>query len=132
VDSKYRDGLLAIITGGALIGTVAIFNTELDTNIELAKTIFTVRPAAIGIFGMVAIELMCLYDSDRTQTIWNRRSIQFSSIMTVVTVSGLTLMSNIHWVFAALLWGLLAYLVLLIVVIITGENPLSRLTVSRN
>lgn len=131
MDSKYRDGILAVIASGALIGAALILKTESGVNTELTATIFTIWPAMIGIFGMMAIELICLYNPNRTQAIWSRRSIQFSSVILVIIAGGFALVSDIQWIFTALVWGLTAYLILLIIVIVLGMNPLLRLVSSR-
>lgn len=131
MDSKYRDGILAVIASGALIGAALILKTESGVNTELTATIFTIWPAMIGIFGMIAIELICLYNPNRTQAIWSRRPIQFSSVILVIITGGFALVSDIQWIFTALVWGLTAYLILLIIVIVLGTNPLLRLVSSR-
>jgi len=131
VDTKYRDGILAVIAGGALIGAAVILKTESGVNTGLTATIFTIWPAMIGIFGMIAIELICLYNPNRTQAIWSRRPIQFSSVILVIITGGFTLVSDIQWIFTALVWGLTAYLILLIIVIVLGTNPLLRFVSSR-
>jgi hypothetical protein len=131
VDSKYRDGILAVIASGALIGAALILKTESGVNTELTATILTIWPAMIGIFGMIAIELICLYNPNRTQAIWSRRPIQFSSVILVIITGGFALVSDIQWIFTALVWGLTAYLILLIIVIVLGTNPLLRLVSSR-
>jgi hypothetical protein len=132
VDSKYRDGALAILAGGGLIGVTTIFKAEFNINTGLTATFFTLWPAIIGLCGMIAIELICLYNPELTKAIWNRRSVQFGSLMTVVIAGGLTLLSGIQWIIATLLWGLLGYLLLLIVVIVLGTNPLSQLSFSQD
>ena len=131
MDSKYRDGILAVIASGALIGAALILKTESGVNTELTATILTIWPAMIGIFGMIAIELICLYNPNRTQAIWSRRPIQVSSIILVIITGGFALVSDIQWIFTALVWGLTAYLILLIIVIVLGTNPLLRLVSSR-
>lgn len=131
MDTKYRDGILAVIAGGALIVAAIILKTESGVNTGLTATIFTIWPAMIGIFGMIAIELICLYNPDRTQAIWSRRSIQFSSVIIVIIAGGFALVSDIQWIFTTIVWGLTAYLILLIIVIILGANPLLRLVSSR-
>ena len=40
MDSKYRDGILAVIASGALIGAALILKTESGVNTELTATIF--------------------------------------------------------------------------------------------
>ena len=114
-----RDGALAAVTGAVLLlGTLSL---GVDSRVFAAPL-----PAAVGCVGMVGLELLLLRRPDLTRRLWARRSVRAGSALCVLGAGGLAASTGAVWVVIALVWGLVAYLVLVGVVLLAGRNPLAR------
>lgn len=116
----YRDGLLATAACLSLLLGVSVYN--IDTRVLVDPLL-----AGAGCVGMVAIEVLLLRVPDLTQRLWERPTVQVTSTLGVSVGGGLAIAVGVTWVVAVFIWGLLAYLALVGVVVLTGRNPLGRL-----
>ncbi len=116
----FRDGLLAAATGICLLIGVSVSGVQTETLVDP-----WVMTAGCG--GMVGIELVLLRVPDLTRRLWERPSIRLASTLSVVSGGGIALSLGATWAVGVVGWGLMAYLLLTVVVLLTSENPLARL-----
>jgi amino acid permease len=116
VRPRHRDGLLAALV---LAATLAL-------SIRTGASLLALLPAVAGVLGSLALEAVFLRYPDRTRALWERSVVQVASLLFVVGVSVLASTSAV-WLLGALVWGLVAYLVLLGFVLAGAENPVGRL-----
>jgi hypothetical protein len=116
VRPRHRDGLLAALV---LAATLAL-------SIRTGASLLAPLPAVAGVLGSLALEAVFLRYPDRTRALWERSVVQVASLLFVVGVSVLASTSAV-WLLGALVWGLVAYLVLLGFVLAGAENPVGRL-----
>jgi amino acid permease len=116
VRPRHRDGLLAAL---ALAATLALL-------IRTGASLLAPLPAVVGVLGSLALEAVFLRYPDRTRALWERSVVQVASLLFVVGVSVLASTSAV-WLLGALVWGLVAYLVLLGFVLAGAGNPVGRL-----
>jgi hypothetical protein len=117
VDRHHRDGLLALATCTLLVA-ISIQARQVDA-------LFGSRAAVTGVVGALMLELLLLRYPERTRGLWERSVVRAAAVL-VTVATGLFAWWSAPWLLAVLVWGLLAYLVLLGVVIIWGKNPLVR------
>ena len=115
----YRDGGLAAATCVALLLGAAALGVDADAFVDP-------RLAVAGCVGMAGIEVGLLRNPDRTRRLWGRRRVRVASALGVVGGVGVTAWLGAVWVVAVVVWGLLAYLGLVGVVVVSGRNPLAR------
>jgi hypothetical protein len=116
VRPRHRDGLLAALV---LAATLAL-------SIRTGASLLAPLPAVAGVLGSLALEAVFLRYPDRTRALWERSVVQVASLLFVVGVSVLASTSAV-WLLGALVWGLVAYLVLLGFVLAGAGNPVGRL-----
>jgi hypothetical protein len=114
----YRDGLLATATCAALL--VGSLSLGVDGSVFV-----TPFPAVAGCVGMVGVEVVLLRRPELTRRLWERRTVQGGSALVVLGSGGLAVSLGATWVVAVLVWGLLAYVALVGVVLVSGRNPLA-------
>lgn len=117
MDPRRRDGLLALATCTLL---VAISILAGRTAVLAAPL-----PALAGVVGSLALEVLLLRYPDRTRALWEQPRVQTAGVIATLAV-GLLAWLVAPWLLGTLVWGLLAYLALLGVVVAVGENPLAR------
>lgn len=115
-----RDGLLAIAACALMLLGVVTF--DIDTR-RLADPLLM----SGGCVGMVCIELLLLRVPDLTRRLWGRPVVRIVSTLGVVAGGGFAVAVGAAWALVLLIWGLLAYIVLVGVVAATGHNPLTHL-----
>jgi len=116
----YRDGALAAATCvGLLVGALSL---GVDGGVFVAPL-----PAAAGCVGMAGVEVLMLRHPDLTRRLWARRRVRVGSALGVLCGGGVAVRTGAVWVVAVLVWGLLAYVGLVGVVLASGRNPLARL-----
>jgi hypothetical protein len=115
----YRDGLLATATCTVLL--LGSRYLGVDTGV-FAEPL----PISVGCVGMVGLELLLLRNSDLTRRLWQRRLVRTGSVLGVLVGSGLAVSVGAVWVVAVLFWGLVAYVTLVGVVLVSEQNPLTR------
>lgn len=76
---------------------------------------------------MVAIELVLLRVPDLTRRLWERPAVQAVAAAGTLSVGVIAVSAGAAWVAAVLVWGLVAYVALVGVVVALGSNPLDRL-----
>lgn len=116
----YRDSLLATAASLTLLLGVSVYN--IDSRILVDPLL-----VSAGCVGMVGIEVLLLRVPDLTQRLWERSAVRVASTLGVLVGGGLAMVVGVTWVVAVLVWGLLAYVALVGVVVLTGRNPLDRL-----
>ena len=115
-----RDGLLAVATCVALLlGSLAL---GVDGDVFAEPLL-----AAVGCAGMVGIELSLLRRPDLTRRLWDRRAVRVGSALGVLAGAGVAASLGTVWIVAVLVWGLLAYVALVGIVLIWERNPLARI-----
>lgn len=115
----YRDGLLAAAV------CVATVLWSLRSGVG-ADALVAPRLAAVGIVGMVTIELVLLRFPDLTRRLWERPAVQAVAAAGTLSVGVVAVSTGAVWAVAVLVWGLVAYLALVGVVVALGSNPLAR------
>jgi hypothetical protein len=118
--SLCRDGLLA-----AAVCVVTVL-WALRSGVG-AGALVDPRPAAVGVVGTVALELVLLRFPDLTRRLWRRPAVRAAAAIGTFGVGVVAVSAGAAWVAAVLVWGLVAYLVLVGVVVGLGSNPLGRL-----
>jgi len=114
----FRDGLLATAAcAGLLVGSLSL---GVDADIFAEPLL-----AVAGCAGMVSLELLLLRRPDLTRRLWERPAVRVGSTVGVFVGGGLAVWFGAAWVVAVLVWGLLAYLALAGVVLVSGQNPLT-------
>jgi hypothetical protein len=103
--SRRRDALLALVT---LTPLLAI---SLATG--PAARLGEPRPAVVGVVGTLLVELVLRRSKRASQALWSRRCVRVAGVGAVLFVAGAATASGKTFVVTALVWGLLAYLVLL-------------------
>jgi len=113
----HRDGLLATIGLGCLLGLTAVAG---DPN-------WLVRPVGViaGIVTAVALEVLFVRYPHMI-ALWERRGIPLLSLCALVA-AGVIATRIAPWLIAVPVWGLVTYLVLLGCVLLGVENPVSIL-----
>lgn len=114
----YRDGLLATATCAALL--VGSLSLGVDGGVFVTPSL-----VAAGCVGMVGVEVVLLRRPELTRRLWERRTVQGGSALVVLGSGGLAVSLGATWVVAVLVWGLLAYVALVGVVLVSGRNPLA-------
>ena len=117
---QYRDGLLAVAACLTLLGGVSVYNVD-------ERILVDPLLVSAGCVGMVAIEVLLLRVPDLTRRLWEQPAVRVVSTLGVLLAGGLATVAGATWVVSVVVWGLLAYVVLVGVVIVTGQNPLDRL-----
>lgn len=115
-----RDGALATATCAALLlGLLAA---------GVGGAVFAdPRAAVVGCAGMVGVEVALLRRPDLTRRLWARPTVRAGSALGVLAGGGLAVWVGAAWVGAILVWGLAAYVALVVAVLALGRNPLARL-----
>ena len=85
----------------------------------------TPLPALAGVVGSLTLELLLLRYPARARALWERPTIQAAGVLATLA-TGLIAWWAAPWLLGVLVWGLLAYLALLGVVVVSGKNPLAR------
>jgi hypothetical protein len=116
----YRDGGLAAATCVALLLGAAALGVDADPFVDP-------RLAVVGCVGMAGIEVGLLRTPDLTRRVWERRRVRVGSALGVLVGVGAAAWLGAVWAVAVVVWGLLAYLGLVGVVLVSGRNPLARL-----
>jgi MFS superfamily sulfate permease-like transporter len=116
VDPRRRDGLLALATCTLLVA--------ISIRAGHASVLLDPGSALTGIVGSLALELLLSQCPERTRRLWERPTVQAAGVLATLA-AGLLAWQLAPWLLAVLVWGLVAYLALLVVVVV-GENPLSR------
>ncbi len=116
----YRDGGLAAATCVALLLGAAALGVDGGVFVDP-------RLAVVGCVGMTGIEVGLLRIPDLTRRLWERRRVQAGSALGVLVGVGAAAWLGAVWAVAVVVWGLLAYLGLVGVVLVSGRNPLARL-----
>ncbi|WP_255196211.1 hypothetical protein [Halorarius litoreus] len=117
MNSRRRDGLLA--TGALALLLVLAWAAG------ATRALTRVGPAVVGVGGSLLLEAVFLRYPDRTHELWERPLVQAVAFALVAGIGILAIQSGLGWALAALAWGLVAYLLLLAIVVSTGENPLA-------
>lgn len=117
MNPRRRDGLLALVTCTLLIA--------ISIRVGRTEPLLNPMAAVVGTIGSLALELWLLQHPERTRAIWARPGVQATGIALVLAM-GVVAWWLAPWVLGVLVWGLLAYLALLVVVVATDENPLAR------
>lgn len=81
--------------------------------------------AVIGIISSLALEVLLLGNAERTRALWNRPAVQAAGVVATLG-AGMIAWAISPRLFAVIVWGLLAYLGLLVIVSVLGANPLVR------
>lgn len=115
----YRDALLATAVCAATILWLL--------RSSAGGTLLDPRSAAVGGVGMVAIELVLLRVPHLTRRLWERPAVQAVAAAGTLAVGVIAVSAGAVWVAAVLVWGLVAYVALVGVVVALGSNPLDRL-----
>ena len=115
----FRDGLLAAATCAALL--FGARSVGVDGAILLKPSL-----AGVGCGGMACVEVVLLRYPERTRRLWERRVVQVTSVLGVLVGGAIAVSVGAVWVVAVLVWGLVAYLGLVVVVAASGRNPLAR------
>lgn len=116
---RRRDGALAVLALGLLVGTLA-----LDGRID---SLLDPRAAVPGVLGSLALEALLLRYPRVSRALWERRPVRAVGVALTVGGGVALLVVAGPWPAATLSWGLVAYLALLGVVLARGRNPLARL-----
>ncbi len=116
----FRDGLLAAAACAILLG--GSLHLGVDAGVFLEPL-----PAVVGCVGMVSLEVVLLRNAELTRRVWERPAVQLGSTLGVLVGGGLAAWLGAVWVVAVLVWGLLAYVGLVGVVLVRGRNPLARI-----
>jgi hypothetical protein len=82
--------------------------------------------AGVGCAGMVVIEVVLLRYPEQTRRLWERRVVRVTSVLGVLVGGAVAASVGAVWVVAVLVWGLVAYLGLVVIVAVSGRNPLAR------
>lgn len=114
-----RDGLLAAATCVTLL--LGARSVGVDGAIFVEPLL-----AGVGCAGMGSIEVVLLRYPERTRRLWERRVVQVGSTLGVLVGGGVAVSVGAVWVVAVLVWGLIAYLGLVVIVAVSGRNPLAR------
>ncbi|SDM21871.1 hypothetical protein SAMN04487949_1314 [Halogranum gelatinilyticum] len=115
MNSRHRDGLLALVVGGGLLAVASA------TGLRAADLL---RPTALafGCAGALGLELLMARFPERSIALWERRSVRVGSALLVVGGGGLLATTAGGWAVAALCGGLATYFVLLALVL-SGVVP---------
>jgi hypothetical protein len=113
-----RDALLALLALGGLLGWL-LGRGE-------ARALRSPLSIVLGVSGSLLLEWAMLSRADLTRRLWDRREVRVGSLAGVV-FGGISLGRAGARLVAALCWGLLAYLCLVVTVLVSGTNPLARL-----
>ena len=116
----YRDGGLAAATCVALLFGAAALGVGADPFVDP-------RLAVVGCVGMAGIEVGLLRAPGLTRRLWERRRVRTGCTLGVLVGAGAAAWLGAVWAVAVVVWGLLAYLGLVGVVLVSGRNPLARL-----
>jgi hypothetical protein len=111
-----RDGLLAVCALGVL------FSGLLRTS--EAAALVRPGPALVGIGGALAIEVVFLR-SPALAAAWERPITWAGATVATILLGGAALWIGGAVAVAAVCWGLVAYLGLLVAVVVGGQNPLA-------
>lgn len=114
----YRDGLLA--------AAVCTATARWLFRSGVGGALLDPRPAAVGVVGMVALELVLLRFADLTRRLWERPAVQALAVAGTLAVGILAVSTGAVWVAVVVVWGLGAYLALVGFVVWLGSNPLGR------
>lgn len=111
-----RDGLLAVVALSALLGGV----------LAAGRAAALASPGAVlaGVVGALALETLFLR-ADRLAAAWDRPAVWAPATVATVACGALGLWLGGAVVVAVLCWGLVAYLLLLGAVVLTGTNPVA-------
>ncbi len=111
-----RDALLAVVALSALLG--GLFATR--------RAAALARPGAVlvGVAGALALEGLFLR-ADRLATAWDRPAVWATATVATVACGAVGLWLGGAVVAATLVWGLVAYLLLLAAVVVGGRNPVT-------
>ena len=119
VNRYRRDGLLALVTL-TLLAAVSI-------RAGVTERLFDLAVAGVGLLGMCTLEAVLLRYPDWTRAVWERRSVRSVAVLGTVAVGFVATGTGVSGlVLGALVWGLVGYL-LLLVVVVCYENPIARL-----
>ena len=117
MNPRLRDGLLAVGALAVLLVAVGLAG---------ARDVLTDPTAGfVGVVGSLLLEAVFLRYPERTRDLWDRPLVQAVAFALVAGVGIAAMQSGLGWVLAALVWGLLTYLLLLVVVVVRGKNPLA-------
>ncbi|WP_435194604.1 hypothetical protein [Natronomonas sp. EA1] len=111
MDPRHRDGLLAL---AALAGVFA-----LGAGGSMTRPV----AAAVGVFGALAIEVL-FYRFDALLALWEREWVRLGGLAVVLAGGYVLALVAGPWTLAALAWGLITYLGLLVVSL--GRRPEPR------
>ncbi|MFC7226780.1 hypothetical protein N0B31_05140 [Salinirubellus salinus] len=118
-----RDGVLALV---ALAGLGGFLRRRGET-----ATLRSPGVALVGVVGAVALEAAMLRYPERTRDVWERREVQFGSLLGLLVGGSALARRYGPWTVAACWWGLVAYLGLLACVLAGRENPVAALAGER-
>ena len=116
----YRDGLLA----AAVCVATVLWSIRSGVG---GDTLLHPYPAIGGVVGMVGLELVLLRFPEVTQRVWERPVVQALAVTGTLCVGVAAVSIEATWIAAVIVWGLVAYLALVGVVVALGRNPLGRL-----
>lgn len=114
----FGDALLAAATCAVLLGGSLSLGVDAGVFLEPLS-------AVLGCLGMVGLEVVLLRNPTLTRRLWDRPPVQAGSALGLLVGAGLAASLGAVWIVAVLVWGLLAYLGLVGVVLVRGHNPLA-------
>lgn len=117
MNPRLRDGLLAVGALAVLLVAVGLAGARDGLTDPTA--------GLVGVVGSLLLEVVFLRHPERTRDLWDRPLVQAVAFALVAGVGIVAMQSGLGWVLAALVWGLLTYLLLLVVVVVRGKNPLA-------
>ena len=118
-----RDGSLALLALGAVLDALRR-RGRLDA-------FFDPVAALSGVAVALSVEALMLRHPERTRDLWERPWVQAAGLFGTVAVGRTTSSTSARWA-AAVCWGLLTYLWLLVFVLAGRQNPVSVLGDVRN
>jgi len=117
--ARLRDGLLALLAMGGLLPLL-----RRRGGLDALRS-----PGAVvaGVGGAVGLEAVLLRHAELSRALWTRRSVRATSLLGTVLAGWALMRRSDPRAVAALCWGLVAYLAMLVAVLAGRSNPVASL-----
>lgn len=118
MDARHRDALLALGTCTLLIA--------ISIRAETTATLVDPLAAVVGIIGTIVVESVLHRYHAATRAVWERRWVQVTAVVSIVGAAIVVVRTAVGaTVLSVLVWGLLAYIGMLLLVEVRPQNPQS-------